>query len=74
MCNLIGRRTPAKKTQLSTLAEEMMRETETAIMVNFDYLEPTDVDMDDDDDMNDDVDIEVRSDMDDDVKAVKRKG
>ncbi|XP_022905740.1 striatin isoform X2 [Onthophagus taurus] len=68
-----GRRTPAKKTQPSSLAEAMMLETEAAVMVNLDFLTNTDVDMEDDDDINDD-DVEVRDDIDDDVKSVKRKG
>lgn len=69
-----GRRTPAKKTQPSSLAEAMMMETEAAVMVNLDFLTNADVDMEDDDDINEDVELEPGDEMDDDVKAVKRKG
>ncbi|KAI4463087.1 striatin [Holotrichia oblita] len=68
------RRTPAKKTQPSSLAEAMMMETEAAVMVNLDFLTNADVDMEDDDDINEDVELEPGDEMDDDVKAVKRKG
>lgn len=69
----IGRRTPAKKPQPSSLTEAMVLETEAALMANMDFLTNTDVDMEDDDDMSDDVDLDPNDDMDDDVKAVKRK-
>ncbi|XP_018572734.1 striatin-3 [Anoplophora glabripennis] len=68
-----GRRTPAKKSQPSSLAEAIMLDTEAAVMANLDFLSNTDVDMDDDDDMNDDVDIEQSDDIEDDVKVGKQK-
>jgi striatin 1/3/4 len=66
-----GRRTPAKKTQPSSLTEAMMLDTEAAVMANFEFLSP-DVDMDDDDDMSDDLD-DQQDDETDDVKTAKRK-
>lgn len=68
-----GRRTPAKKPQPSSLTEAMVLETEAALMANMDFLTNADVDMEDDDDMSDDVDLEAPDEIDDDVKAVKRK-
>ncbi|XP_059471792.1 striatin [Neocloeon triangulifer] len=66
-----GRRTPAKKTQPSSLTEAMILDTEAAVMANFEFLSP-DVDMDDDDDMSDDLD-DQQDDETDDVKTAKRK-
>lgn len=74
MKEFLGRRTPAKKPQPSSLAEAMMLDTEAAVMANLDFLSNADVDMEDDDDMSDEVDIEASDDIDDDVKIVKRKG
>lgn len=69
----LGRRTPAKKTQPGTLAEEMILDTEAAI-ANLEFFSTGDVDMEDDDEMSDDVDVEAADDMIDDVKALKRIG
>lgn len=63
-----------KKTQPSSLTEAMMLDTEAAVMANLDFLGNTDVDMEDDDEMNEDVDIEPTEDMVDEVKAFKRIG
>uniref|UniRef100_A0A1B6DPZ4 Striatin N-terminal domain-containing protein n=2 Tax=Clastoptera arizonana TaxID=38151 RepID=A0A1B6DPZ4_9HEMI len=70
-----GRRTPAKKPQPSALAEAMIRETEAAVLANFDFLGPSDVEMDEDDDICDELDdsqeIEEREDYK--VSPAKRK-
>lgn len=50
----------------------MILDTEAAI-ANLDFFSTTDVDMEDDDEMNDDVDVEATDDMDE-VKALKRIG
>lgn len=69
-----GRRTPAKKTQPTSVAEAMLLDTEAAVMANFEFLSNVaDVDMDDDDDMSDDADIDATDDIED-VKTAKRKG
>lgn len=67
-----GRRTPAKKTQPSSLAEAMMLDTEAAVMANLDFLSNTDVDMDDDEDMSDDGDMDPNVEMEDEVKPNKK--
>lgn len=68
-----GRRTPAKKAQPRSMAEAMILDTEAAI-ANLDFFSTTDVDMEDEDEMNDDVDVEAADDMVDEVKALKRIG
>jgi len=69
-----GRRTPAKKSQPSSLAEAMMLDTEAAVMANLDFLSNADVDMDDDEDMSDDGDLDPNVEMVDDVKPNKKEG
>ncbi|XP_060530536.1 striatin isoform X2 [Cylas formicarius] len=69
-----GRRTPAKKSQPSSLAEAMMLDTEAAVMANLEFLSNTDVDMEDDDDMSDEGDIDPSADMEDEVKQNKKEG
>ncbi|KAF5285895.1 hypothetical protein FQA39_LY04356 [Lamprigera yunnana] len=69
-----GRRTPAKKTQPSCLTEAMMFDTEAAVMANLDFLLTPDVDMEDDDNMSDYVELEATDELEDDVKAIKRRG
>lgn len=54
------------------MAEAMILDTEAAVMANFEFLGPTDVDMEDDDDMSDELD-EGADDEHDEVKAAKRK-
>lgn len=51
----------------------MILDTEAAI-ANLDFFSTTDVDMEDDDEMNDDPDVEANEDMVDEVKALKRIG
>lgn len=55
------------------MAEAMILDTEAAI-ANLDFFSTTDVDMEDEDEMNDDVDVEATDDMVDEVKALKRIG
>lgn len=69
-----GRRTPAKKSQPSSLAEAMMLDTEAAVMANLSFLSDNDVEMEDDDDMNDDGDIDTNVEMEDEVKQNKKEG
>ncbi|XP_066244844.1 striatin-3 [Euwallacea similis] len=70
-----GRRTPAKKSQPSSLAEAMMLDSEAAVMANLDFLPNTDIDMDDDEDMSDDGDLDSSNvEMEDEVKPIKKEG
>lgn len=66
-----GRRTPAKKSQ-STMAEALIADAEVAVMANFEFLGPTDVEMSDDDEITDDLDM-VSDGEETDVKTSKRK-
>lgn len=68
----LGRRTPAKKSQPSSLAEAMMLDTEAAVMANLSFLSDNDVEMEDDDDMNDDGEIDTNVEMEDEVKQNKK--
>lgn len=68
----LGRRTPAKKPQPSSLAEAMIMDSDVAVIANLDFLANSDVDMDDDEDMGDDVDIETTDDIEGDVKIGKK--
>lgn len=66
-----GRRTPAKKSQPTTMAEAMILDTEAAVMANFEFLGQTDVEMSDEDEIADDLDMVVSDDSD--LKTAKRK-
>lgn len=67
-----GRRTPAKKSQPSSLAEAMIMDTEAAVMADLDFLTNPDVDMDDDEDVGDDGDLDNTDDIEEDVKIGKK--
>lgn len=60
-----GRRTPAKKSQPATVTE-----TEAAVMAALEFLDHTDVEMSDDDEIAEGLEM---TDSDDDVKPLKRK-
>lgn len=66
-----GRRTPAKKSQQAAMAEAMILDSEAAVMANFEFLGPSDVEMSDDDGIADDLDMVVSDETD--VKTTKRK-
>lgn len=70
---LHGRRTgtPAKKTQQAAMAEAMILDSEAAVMANFEFLGPSDVEMSDDDGIPDELDL-VGNDEND-MKTTKRK-
>lgn len=66
-----GRRTPAKKSQQAAMAEAMILDSEAAVMANFEFLGPSDVEMSDDDGIADDLDMVVSDEND--MKTTKRK-
>lgn len=66
-----GRRTPAKKSQQAAMAEAMILDSEAAVMANFEFLGPSDVEMSDDDGIADDLDMVVSDEND--LKTTKRK-
>lgn len=69
---ILGRRTPAKKTQPTTMSEAMILDSEAAVMANFEFLAQTDVEMSDDDEISDELDI-VGDNDESDIKTSKRK-
>jgi hypothetical protein len=66
-----GRDQPAKKSQ-QAMADALLLDTEAAVMSSFAFLEPADVEMDDEDYMNDDMDL-VTGTTDADMKQLKLK-
>lgn len=67
-----GRDQPAKKSQPQQMADALLLDTEAAVMSSFAFLEPADVEMDDEDYMGDDMDL-VSSNNDADMKQLKLK-
>ncbi|KAH8412919.1 hypothetical protein KR009_006809 [Drosophila setifemur] len=63
-----GRHTPAKKVQQSI--DEIIVDTEAAVMANFEFLGPTE--MSDDDEISDDLEMVATDNDDTDVKMAKR--
>lgn len=66
---LAGRRTPAKKSQPSSMTEAMIMDSEAAVIANFEFLTQADTEMSDDDDMSDEIGESEETDM----KTTKRK-
>lgn len=64
-----GRRTPAKKSQPSSMTEAMILDSEAAVIANFEFLTQADTEMSDDDDMSDEIGENEETDM----KTTKRK-
>ncbi|XP_058445823.1 striatin-3 isoform X3 [Malaya genurostris] len=64
-----GRRTPAKKSQPSSMTEAMIMDSEAAVIANFEFLAQADTEMSDDDDMSDEIGENEETDM----KTTKRK-
>lgn len=67
---IIGRDQPAKKSQ-QAMADALLLDTEAAVMSSFAFLEPADVEMDEEDYMGDDMDLVTSSDAD--IKQLKLK-
>ncbi|XP_070499649.1 striatin-3 [Chironomus tepperi] len=65
-----GRDQPAKKSQ-QAMADALLLDTEAAVMSSFAFLEPADVEMDEEDYMGDDMDLVTGSDSD--IKQLKMK-
>lgn len=65
-----GRSTPAKESQ-QAMAEAMILDSEAAVMANFEFLGPADVEISDEDGISDDLDL-IGSE--DNMKTAKRKG
>lgn len=55
------------------MADALLLDTEAAVMSSFAFLEPADVEMDDEDYMNDDMDIVSGTNNDADMKQLKMK-
>lgn len=68
----IGRDQPAKKSQPQAMADALLLDTEAAVLSSFAFLEPADVEMDDEDYMGDDMDL-VSGTNDADMKQLKLK-
>jgi hypothetical protein len=68
-----GRDQPAKKSQ-QAMADALLLDTEAAVMSSFAFLEPADVEMDDEDYMGDDMDLVTGSDADMKQLKLKTKG
>lgn len=64
-----GRRTPAKKSQPSSMTEAMILDSEAAVIANFEFLTQAETEMSDDDDMSDEIGENEETDM----KTTKRK-
>ncbi|XP_055540383.1 striatin-4 isoform X3 [Wyeomyia smithii] len=65
-----GRRTPAKKSQPSSMTEAMIMDSEAAVIANFEFLAQADAEMSDDDDLSDELGGENEE---TDMKTTKRK-
>lgn len=72
MSSNVGRDQPAKKSQPQAMADALLLDTEAAVMSSFAFLEPADVEMDDEDYMAEDMDI-VSGTNDADMKQLKMK-
>lgn len=69
-----GRGQPAKKSQPQVMADALLLDTEAAVMSSFAFLEPADVEMDDEDYMGDDMDMVSGTDADMKQLKLKTKG
>jgi hypothetical protein len=69
--DFLGRGQPAKKSQPQVMADALLLDTEAAVMSSFAFLEPADVEMDDEDYSTDDIDIVTGNDAD--MKHLKMK-
>jgi hypothetical protein len=69
----LGRDQPAKKSQ-QAMADALLLDTEAAVMSSFAFLEPADVEMDDEDYMGDDMDLVTGTDADMKQLKLKTKG
>ncbi|XP_053694560.1 striatin-3 isoform X1 [Sabethes cyaneus] len=65
-----GRRTPAKKSQPSSMTEAMIMDSEAAVIANFEFLAQADAEMSDEDDLSDELGGENEE---TDMKTTKRK-
>lgn len=72
--NISGRGQPAKKSQPQVMADALLLDTEAAVMSSFAFLEPADVEMDDEDYMGDDMDMVSGTDADMKQLKLKTKG
>lgn len=70
----VGRGQPAKKSQPQVMADALLLDTEAAVMSSFAFLEPADVEMDDEDYMGDDMDMVSGNDADMKQLKLKTKG
>ncbi|XP_063699041.1 striatin-3-like [Culicoides brevitarsis] len=64
---------PAKKSQQTEIMEQMLLESEAAVLANFEFLAQADVEMSDDDDMGDDLNLGDTNKNESDTKTTKRK-
>lgn len=69
-----GRGQPAKKSQPQVMADALLLDTEAAVMSSFAFLEPADVEMDDEDYMGDDMDMVSGTDSEMKQLKLKTKG
>lgn len=69
-----GRGQPAKKSQPQVMADALLLDTEAAVMSSFAFLEPADVEMDDEDYMGDDMDMVSGTDAEMKQLKLKTKG
>jgi hypothetical protein len=69
-----GRGQPAKKSQPQVMADALLLDTEAAVMSSFAFLEPADVEMDDEDYMGDDMDMVSGNDAEMKQLKLKTKG
>jgi hypothetical protein len=70
--SILGRGQPAKKSQPQVMADALLLDTEAAVMSSFAFLEPADVEMDDEDYMAEDMDMVSGNDADT-MKHLKMK-
>jgi hypothetical protein len=69
----LGRGQPAKKSQPQVMADALLLDTEAAVMSSFAFLEPADVEMDDED-YGDDMDMVSSNEADMKQLKLKTKG
>jgi hypothetical protein len=69
----LGRGQPAKKSQPQVMADALLLDTEAAVMSSFAFLEPADVEMDDED-YGDDMDMVSGNEADMKQLKLKTKG
>lgn len=72
--SVVGRGQPAKKSQPQVMADALLLDTEAAVMSSFAFLEPADVEMDDEDYMADDMDMVSGTDSEMKQLKLKTKG